>query len=57
MIGRATYELESGRVGYVCKKGMKGKIELCFVMHRLMTAGNVGNKGNIWMAQLLIRFN
>ena len=47
MIGTATDELESGRVGNVGKKCKNGKIELCFVMHRLRTAGNVGKKGNI----------
>ena len=44
MIGTATDELESGRVGNVTKC-KNGKIELCFVIHKLRTAGNVGNKG------------
>ena len=45
MIGTATDELESGRVGNVGKKCKNGKIELCFVMHKSRTTGNVGNKG------------
>ena len=45
MIGTATDELKLGRVGNVGKKCKNGNIELCFVMHKLRTAGNAGNKG------------
>ena len=44
MIGTATDELESGRVGNVGKKCKNGKIELFVVMHKLKTAGNVCKK-------------